>query len=98
MENCFPPLPGPENGINRIPVEDEYEEMTMDEIINGKVDLLVLLSAATPHVFIQGDSFTGLLGLVFAYIDTLDVNEAELSKIKEYLDLVKRRASGERSS
>jgi hypothetical protein len=30
-------LPGPENGIDRIPVEEEYEEMTMDEIMNGKV-------------------------------------------------------------
>jgi len=37
MRNCFPPLPLPANGSNRVPVEDEYEEMTMNEIINGKV-------------------------------------------------------------
>lgn len=37
LRNCFPPLPRPENGDHRIPVEDEYEEMSMDEIMNGKV-------------------------------------------------------------
>ncbi|KAG6866759.1 hypothetical protein C0991_011418 [Blastosporella zonata] len=37
MRNCFPPLPLPENGVyNNRPVEDEYEEMSMHEIINGK--------------------------------------------------------------
>lgn len=37
MRNCFPPLPRPSDDGYRGPVEDEYEEMTMDEIINGKV-------------------------------------------------------------
>jgi glutamate--cysteine ligase catalytic subunit len=37
MRNCFPPPPLPENMLNRGPVEDEYEEMTMNEIMNGKV-------------------------------------------------------------
>jgi len=37
MGNCFAPPPMPENGIKYIPVEEEYEEMTMNEIINGKV-------------------------------------------------------------
>lgn len=37
MRNCFGPRPLPENGINHIPVEEEYEEMTMNEIMNGKV-------------------------------------------------------------
>lgn len=40
MRNCFPPLPLPENGaLNGRPVDEEYEEMTMNEIINGKVRL-----------------------------------------------------------
>lgn len=39
LRNCFPPLPLPENGVSRGPVEDEYEEMSMDEIMNGKVGL-----------------------------------------------------------
>lgn len=38
MRNCFPPVPFPENGlVNRLPVDEEYEEMTMNEIMNGKV-------------------------------------------------------------
>jgi len=38
MKNCFPPPPLPENGLAyHGPVEDEYEEMTMKEIMNGKV-------------------------------------------------------------
>ena len=37
MRNCFPALPRPANGGCRGPVEDEYEEMSMDEIMNGKV-------------------------------------------------------------
>lgn len=42
MRNCFPPLPQPENGTHRGPVEDEYEEMTMEEIMNGKVRIFLL--------------------------------------------------------
>jgi glutamate--cysteine ligase catalytic subunit len=38
MENCFPPIPLPENGFVNRNVEEEYEEMTMDEIMNGKVE------------------------------------------------------------
>ncbi|KAJ7188317.1 glutamate-cysteine ligase catalytic subunit [Mycena filopes] len=38
MRNCFPAPPLPENGMNVLPVEEEYEEMTMNEIINGKGD------------------------------------------------------------
>ncbi|KAF5370723.1 hypothetical protein D9758_001829 [Tetrapyrgos nigripes] len=77
LRNCFPPPPAPLNGHKKGPVEDEYEEMTMDEIMNGK-----------------GDHFPGLLGLVSAYVDTLDVEEEALSKIRAYLDLVKRRSNG----
>lgn len=39
LRNCFPPLPPPENGFlqHRESTEEEYEEMTMEEIMNGKV-------------------------------------------------------------
>lgn len=67
------PSPGfPELG----PVEDEYEEMTMDEIINGK------------------GSFPGLLGVVNAYLDSLNVEFTAKLKLKKYLDLIKNRADG----
>ncbi|KAJ7218105.1 glutamate-cysteine ligase catalytic subunit [Mycena pura] len=38
MQNCFPDPPLPENGENPLPIEEEYEEMTMNEIMNGKGD------------------------------------------------------------
>ncbi|KAJ4468122.1 glutamate-cysteine ligase catalytic subunit [Lentinula aciculospora] len=77
MRNCFPPPEMPENGVPKGPVEEEYEEMSINEIMNGK-----------------GDSYLGLLGLIWAYIDTLDVSEQEMSKIHSYLSLIRRRANG----
>ncbi|PPQ68044.1 hypothetical protein CVT25_014505 [Psilocybe cyanescens] len=78
MRNCFPPRPQPENGFtHRVPVEEEYEEMTMNEIINGK-----------------GVDFPGLLPLINAYLDTLDIEPRDMAKIQRYLDLVRRRSDG----
>lgn len=38
MGNCFAPPQLPEGGVlNRVPVDEEYDEFTMDEIMNGKV-------------------------------------------------------------
>lgn len=37
LGNCFTPPGPPVNGELKVPVKDEYEEMTMDEIMNGKV-------------------------------------------------------------
>lgn len=37
MRNCFPPPLKPESWKPEGSVEDEYEEYTLDEIINGKV-------------------------------------------------------------
>ncbi|KAG1827846.1 glutamate-cysteine ligase catalytic subunit [Suillus subalutaceus] len=59
------------------PIEDEYEEMTMEEIFVGK-----------------GSKFPGLLGVVKAYLDILDVDEEDRLQISKYLDLVRRRAIG----
>ena len=42
----------------------------------------------------QGESFPGLLGLVYAYLETLDVEEKAFAKIEKYLDLIRRRANG----
>ncbi|CAE6435924.1 unnamed protein product [Rhizoctonia solani] len=58
------------------PIEEEYEEMTMNEIINGK------------------GTFPGLLGVVNAYLDSLNVEFTAKLKLKKYLDLIKRRADG----
>ncbi|EGO00094.1 hypothetical protein SERLA73DRAFT_107071 [Serpula lacrymans var. lacrymans S7.3] len=76
LRNCFPPLARPLHVVDS-PVEEEYEEMTVNEIMNGK-----------------NASFPGLLGLVDAYLDTIDVEKAERSKIDRYLDFIRRRSNG----
>jgi glutamate--cysteine ligase catalytic subunit len=108
MENCFPPLPLPEEGLVGGNVNEEYGEYTISEIINGKVDdvfppLFYRHHTATAAIanstcyfpFLeQGDSFPGLIGLVEKYIGTLDLSDSESHKISSYLDLVRRRADG----
>ncbi|KAI0256364.1 glutamate-cysteine ligase catalytic subunit [Lactifluus subvellereus] len=42
----------------------------------------------------RGDSFPGLIGLVEAYLATLDLCDLEQRKIASYLDLIRRRANG----
>ncbi|KAG1798316.1 glutamate-cysteine ligase-domain-containing protein [Suillus variegatus] len=69
LRNCFPSVPRP-SFVEDGPIEDEYEEMTVEEIFVGK-----------------GSKFPGLLGVVEAYIDTLDVDEGDRSQINKYLDL-----------
>jgi glutamate--cysteine ligase catalytic subunit len=82
LRNCYPPPPEPAPGTapRAASVADEYAEMSVDEIVNGG----------------GADGFTGLLGLVRAYLDTLDVAPAERAQIDRYLDLVRRRADGAR--
>ncbi|KAI0085186.1 glutamate-cysteine ligase catalytic subunit [Irpex rosettiformis] len=77
LQNCFGEVPKPETSDVFGPIEDEYEEFTLDEIFNGK-----------------GDQFLGLLGLVRAYLDTLEVEASELLRIREYLDLIEQRSNG----
>jgi hypothetical protein len=40
------------------------------------------------------DSFPGLLGVVHAYLDSLNVEFTAKLKLQKYLDLIKRRADG----
>jgi len=77
MGNCFPPPPLPQHGIYRLPVDEEYDEFTMDEIMNGK-----------------GETFPGLLPLVDAYLDTLEIDIDDMKRIQGYLELVRRRSNG----
>lgn len=44
MGNCFPPPPLPQNGVYRLPVDEEYDEFTMDEIMNGKVSWSIVMN------------------------------------------------------
>lgn len=42
----------------------------------------------------QGDSFPGLLRLISAYLDTLDMDAEAAARIELYLDLIRSRANG----
>ncbi|KAL1680324.1 glutamate-cysteine ligase-domain-containing protein [Schizophyllum commune] len=78
LRNCFARAPVPENGVPQRPVEEEYEEMTMKEVMNGK-----------------GDTFPGLIGLVDLYLDTLHIEHDEMTRIQNYLDLIRQRSTGQ---
>ncbi|KAG8948493.1 hypothetical protein FRC04_009701 [Tulasnella sp. 424] len=55
----------------------EYEEMTINEIING-----------------NGEDFPGLLGLINAYLNSLDVEFEQKRRMRKYIEFVKQRANG----
>jgi len=84
LRNCFPEVEGnivpPVNEADddrrRIPVEEESEEMSINEIFCGK------------------GSYPGLLGLVNAYLNSLDVDFKSKRRLRKYLELVRLRADG----
>jgi len=84
LRNCFPevtlntqpPANGADDERRKVPVEEEYEEMSIEEIICGKGE------------------FPGLLGLVNAYLNSLDVDFKSKRKLRKYLELVRMRSNG----
>lgn len=60
------------------PVEDEYSQMTIDEIINGTT----------------GCGFPGLIPLVESYLDSVNIDVDTRCRLARYLDLIRRRADG----
>ena len=50
LRNCFPTVPRPANGGWRCPVETEYEEMSMDEIMNGRVWRIFHIVRLSSHI------------------------------------------------
>lgn len=61
------------------PVELEYAEMSIDEIINGSAD----------------GEFPGLVPIVESYLDSVNVDVETRCELATYLSLVSKRASGE---
>lgn len=61
--------------------EEEYELMTLDEIINGKKK--------------EGGEFPGLIPLIHSYLGSMDVDADTHCTIQQYLRLIQKRASGE---
>jgi len=62
-------------------VEDEYELMTINEIINGPASE-------------SSSAFPGLLPLVESYLDSMNVDVETRCHLALYLDLIRRRADG----
>jgi glutamate--cysteine ligase catalytic subunit len=73
--SAYPSRPATPSG----PVEDEYEEMTANDIINGSAD---------------GD-FPGLIPIVESYLDSVNVDVETRCQLATYLSLISKRASGE---
>jgi len=65
------------------PVEDEYTLMSVDEIINGS-------DAAKGSTA----EFPGLIPLVEAYLDSVNVDVETRCELGRYLDLIRKRADG----
>jgi glutamate--cysteine ligase catalytic subunit len=64
------------------PVEDEYELMSVDEVINGQQQG-------------QGSGeFPGLIPLVESYLNSLNVDVETRCELAQYLDLIRKRADG----
>ena len=60
------------------PVEEEYELMTIDEVVNG-----------------HSCGFPGLIPLVENYLNSVNVDVETRCEIARYLDLIRKRASGQ---
>ncbi|KAJ3053715.1 hypothetical protein HK097_003566 [Rhizophlyctis rosea] len=69
------------NGVAEVREEDEdvCDEMTIDEIINGK----------------PSTSFPGLIPLVRAYLHTISPPISTLHRLESYLELISKKANGE---
>ena len=63
------------------PVEDEYAEMSIDEIMNGSKSS-------------SGNEFPGLIPLVESYLDSMNVEVQTRCELAAYLDLIRKRANG----
>ena len=63
---------------NGMSIEDEYEEMTVAEILLGR-----------------GENFPGLVPLIHAYLDIIQIDSDTRAVVDDYIDLVSQRARGD---
>ena len=61
------------------PVDDEYTQMSIVEIVNGRAD---------------GQGFPGLIPLVESYLDSVNVDVETRCELARYLELIRKRADG----
>jgi glutamate--cysteine ligase catalytic subunit len=100
LKNCFPELEGnalPPSDIEvertvKGPVEEEYTEMSIKDIFCGNVSS----QSGWWRAFSLDtqDNFPGLIGLVNAYLNSLDVDFDDKRRLRKYIDLIRRRADG----
>ncbi|KAK3360140.1 glutamate-cysteine ligase-domain-containing protein [Lasiosphaeria hispida] len=89
----------PNGGLSRPatpagPVEDEYRLMTVNEIINGTA--YARGGEADGGADDGGEEdFPGLIPLVESYLDSVNVDVVTRCELATYLDLIRKRASGE---
>ncbi|KAI0473270.1 glutamate-cysteine ligase [Xylariaceae sp. FL0804] len=74
------------------PVEDEYALMTVDEIINGSSSSSTTSNGNDNE---NDNAFPGLIPIVESYLDSVNVDVQTRCELSIYLDLIRRRASGE---
>ncbi|KAF2269937.1 GCS-domain-containing protein [Lojkania enalia] len=60
------------------PVEDEYTQMSINEVVNGQTD----------------SGFPGLIPLVESYLNSMNVDVETRCELARYLDLIRKRADG----
>ncbi|KAL1836167.1 hypothetical protein VTJ49DRAFT_5484 [Mycothermus thermophilus] len=84
------------------PVEDEYRLMTINEIINGTAyaranpgDVPASTTDDKGNDEYATDDFPGLIPLVESYLDSVNVDVTTRCRLARYLDLIRKRASGE---
>lgn len=75
-------------GVPGAKVEDEYEEMTMDEIINGE----------KKNGKLERERVPGLMSVVKTYLRTLNIDDMTQASLDRYLELISDRASGAMAS
>lgn len=76
------------------PVQDEYELMTIDEIVNGQ--RLEAQEKATNGANLKAEQqpFPGLIPLVESYLNSVNVDVETRCELARYLDLIRKRARG----
>jgi glutamate--cysteine ligase catalytic subunit len=94
MQNCFPDIPPPPRDYKAPRVHHEYEEMTIKEIMTGKVCIFSWITwclVLTPQ---KDDDHPGLIVLVEDYLETLDLDVDSRSRLNQYLDFIRGRSDG----
>lgn len=77
------------------PVDDEHRLMSINEIINGTDYARNFSSSPGPVESDDEDDFPGLIPIVEAYLDSMNIDVVTRCELATYLDLIRRRASGE---